>query len=111
MAIATLAGSLLVVNAPYAPLLVSLLPFIKGFTLFYWATGTWWIPMLVILALWRYLSRRFALSYNPLYWGAVFPLGMYAASTHVMVEAMGLPFLSGVPTVFRACGRRSSRQR
>jgi tellurite resistance protein TehA-like permease len=100
MAISTLAGSLLVVNAPDAPLLVSLLPFLKGFTLFYWATGTWWIPMLVILALWRYVYRRFPMTYNPLYWGAVFPLGMYAASTHVMAEAMELPFLSGVPTLF-----------
>ena len=23
-------------------------PFIKGFTLFFWATGTWWIPLLFI---------------------------------------------------------------
>jgi len=50
MAISTLAGSLLIVNAPDAPLL----PFIKGFTVLYWATGTWWIPMLVVLAIWRY---------------------------------------------------------
>jgi hypothetical protein len=21
----------------------------KGFTIFYWVTGTWWIPMLVLL--------------------------------------------------------------
>jgi tellurite resistance protein TehA-like permease len=50
MAISTLAGSLLIVNAADAPFLLSLLPFIKGFTVFYWATGSWWIPMLVILA-------------------------------------------------------------
>ena len=49
MAISTLAGSLLIVNAPDAPFLRSLLPFIKGFTVFYWATGTWWIPMLAVL--------------------------------------------------------------
>jgi len=24
-------------------------PFIGGFTLFFWATGTWWIPLLVIV--------------------------------------------------------------
>lgn len=46
MAVSTLAGSLLILNAPHAPYLMSLLPFLKGFTLFYWATGTWWIPML-----------------------------------------------------------------
>src|SRR5215831_3274155 len=54
MAISTLAGSLLIMNVADAPFLASLLPFIKGFTVFYWATGTWWIPMLVILAVWRY---------------------------------------------------------
>jgi hypothetical protein len=50
MAISTLAGSLLILNSPDAPFLLSLLPFIKGFTVFYWATGTWWIPMLLVLA-------------------------------------------------------------
>jgi tellurite resistance protein TehA-like permease len=104
MAISTLAGSLLIINAPDAPFLLSLLPFIKGFTVFYWATGTWWIPMLVILALWRYVWRRFPMQYDPLYWGAVFPLGMYAASTHEMIEAMGFDFLGFLPPVFLYIG-------
>ena len=100
MAISTLAGSLLIVNAPDAPFLLSLRPFLKGFTVFYWATGTWWIPMLLVLAVWRYGFQRFALRYDPLYWGAVFPLGMYAASTHEMRLAMGFDFLALVPQVF-----------
>jgi tellurite resistance protein TehA-like permease len=78
MAISTLAGSLLIENAADAPFLETLSPFLKGFTIFFWATGTWWIPMLVILAVWRHLYRRFPLSYDPSYWGTVFPLGMYA---------------------------------
>ena len=104
MAISTLAGSLLIINAPDAPFLLSLLPFIKGFTVFYWATGTWWIPMLVVLALWRYVYRRFPLKYDPLYWGAIFPLGMYAAGTHEMIEAMGFDFLGFLPPVFLYIG-------
>jgi tellurite resistance protein TehA-like permease len=104
MAISTLAGSLLIVNAPDAPFLLSLLPFIKGFTVFYWATGTWWIPMLVVLALWRYVYKRFPMKYDPLYWGAVFPLGMYAASTNEMIEAMGFDFLRFLPPVFLYIG-------
>jgi tellurite resistance protein TehA-like permease len=100
MAISTLAGSLLIINVPDAPFLLSLLPFIKGFTVFYWATGTWWIPMLVVLALWRYVYRRFPLKYDPLYWGAVFPFGMYAASTNEMIEAMGFHFLRFLPAAF-----------
>jgi len=100
MAISTLAGSLLIINAPDAPFLLSLLPFLKGFTVFYWATGTWWIPMLVILAIWRHLYKRFPLRYDPLYWGAVFPLGMYAASTREMISALEFDFLGFLPPVF-----------
>ncbi len=100
MAISTLAGSLLIINVPDAPFLLSLLPFIKGFTVFYWATGTWWIPMLVVLAVWRYVYRRFPMKYDPLYWGAVFPLGMYAASTNQVIAAMGIDFLGFLPPIF-----------
>jgi tellurite resistance protein TehA-like permease len=100
MAISTLAGSLLIVNATEAPFLLSLHPFLKGFTIFYWATGTWWIPMLLVLGVWRYLYKRFPLRYDPLYWGAVFPLGMYAASTHEMTLAMGFGFLAWLPRLF-----------
>lgn len=100
MAISTLAGSLLILNTPGAPYITSLLPFLKGFTLFYWATGTWWIPMLVVLAVWRYVYRRFPFEYDPLYWGAVFPLGMYAASTRQLDRAMEFGFMSGLPRTF-----------
>ena len=100
MAISTLAGARLIVNAPDAPFLHSLLPFLKGFTVFYWATGTWWIPMLAILAAWRYIFKRFPLHYDPLYWGAVFPLGMYAACTYQMAHAMQLDFLLPLPQIF-----------
>ncbi|MGH8122976.1 MAG: tellurite resistance/C4-dicarboxylate transporter family protein [Rudaea sp.] len=102
MAISTLAGSLLSINAVDAPFLLSLRPFIKGFTIFYWATGTWWIPMLLVLGVWRHLYKRFPLRYDPLYWGAVFPLGMYATSTLEMTHAMDFAFLGWLPKVFFA---------
>lgn len=100
MAISTLAGSLLIVNSVDAWFLHSIAPFIKGFTIFYWATGTWWIPMLVILGIWRHVYKRFPLTYDPLYWGAVFPLGMYAVATHRMAAALQFDFLEPLPWVF-----------
>jgi tellurite resistance protein TehA-like permease len=102
MAISTLAGSLLVQNTPDAPFLASLLPFLKGFTVFYWATGMWWIPMMVALGIWRYVIQRVPLRYDPSYWGAVFPLGMYSVATLQMESAIGLPFLAPLPVVMFA---------
>jgi tellurite resistance protein TehA-like permease len=97
MAISTLAGALLIGNAPDAPFLASLLPFLKGFTVLYWATGTWWIPMLLVLGVWRHGYERFPLAYDPLYWGAVFPLGMYATATAAMAHALAFRFLDFLP--------------
>ncbi len=102
MAISTMAGSLLILNSTDAPFLNSARPFLEGFTIFYWATGTWWIPIIAILAVWRYGYKRLPFEYDPLYWGAVFPLGMYAAATQRMASAMDLHFLDAIPRVFLA---------
>jgi tellurite resistance protein TehA-like permease len=56
--------------------------------------------MLVLLGVWRYGYRRFPFSYDPLYWGAVFPLGMYAACTWQMNRAMEFGFLTFLPNAF-----------
>jgi tellurite resistance protein TehA-like permease len=76
VAITTLAGARLIIAANTLSFLGEILPFLKGFTLFFWAAGTWWIPLLFILGIWRHLHKHFPLVYDPLYWGMVFPLGM-----------------------------------
>jgi len=100
MAISTLAGASLIQSASNASFLGDILPFLKGFTLFFWATATWWIPMLVILGFWRHVYKRFPLTYDRLYWGAVFPLGMYSVCTRQLCDTFHLPFLLWLPHVF-----------
>jgi tellurite resistance protein TehA-like permease len=55
--------------------------------------------MLLVLGVWRHLIARFPLRYDPLYWGAVFPLGMYTVATRQMAAALDLPFLDPLPPV------------
>jgi tellurite resistance protein TehA-like permease len=99
MAISTLAGAVLIADARYSTLLTELLPFLKGLTLLFWSTATWWIPMLLILGVWRHVYRRFPLRYDVAYWGAVFPLGMYTVCTYRLSQAIEFPPLAAVARV------------
>lgn len=99
-AISTLAGTTLIAASPLSPVLRETLPFVRGFTLFWWATATWWVPMLVILGVWRHVVRKFPIRYDPLYWGAVFPLGMYTVSTTRLSQTIEAPYLIAIPRVF-----------
>ena len=100
MAISTLAGATLVPQVDRLAVLHDILPFIKGMTLMFWATATWWIPTLVALGVWRHLVRRYPIRYDHAYWSVIFPLGMYSVGTYKLINELNLPFLSSLPVSF-----------
>lgn len=100
VAITTLAGATLTASIDGWIFLKEIEPFLKGFTLFFWSTCTWWIPMLILLGGWRHLYKKEPIIYDPQYWGIVFPLGMYATCTFKLAQVFEFDFLMFIPGVF-----------
>lgn len=99
MAITVLAGSNLLLDRAGSPLLDELAPFVTGMVVLAWATATFWIPLMVIMGVWRHGVRRVPLRYDPQYWAMIFPLGMYSAATFRMNGALSIDFLDAVPEI------------
>lgn len=64
-----------------------------------WAFGTWWIPLLVVLGVWRHVIRRVPFTYDQALWSMVFPLGMYAAASDAFGQVAGLHALVTIAEV------------
>lgn len=99
VAITTLAGANILLRG-HASFLADFAPFIKGFTVFFWAAGTWWIPYLFIVGAWRHFYKRYPLTYHPVYWGLVFPMGMYTVATFRLAQVLNMDFLLLIPQYF-----------
>jgi tellurite resistance protein TehA-like permease len=94
-AISVLAGAKLL-GLPTQPLLAAVHPLVAGVSVVLWAFGTWLIPLLVGLGVWRHLMRGILLRYEPGLWSIVFPVGMYCAASHALGVALGVPWLATV---------------
>jgi tellurite resistance protein TehA-like permease len=96
------AAGILVLHIPAtATLITGLRPFLLGVSVMLWAFGTWWIPLLVLFGIWRYLIRHYPRTYEPRLWNVVFPLGMYTvASWSLAHAAAGLSFMTSIARVW-----------
>jgi tellurite resistance protein TehA-like permease len=98
-AISANAGSVLIATDSGMPFLNAMRPFIDGVTLTMWAWATWWIPLLLFLGVWKHGVRRVPLTYTPMLWSLVFPLGMYALASLRLSLASDFPPLSAISCV------------
>lgn len=95
------AAGILALHGPHTGVLVSSLrPFVVGLSVVLWAFGTWWIPLLVLLGIWRYVLRRYPRTYEPRLWNVVFPLGMYTVASWTLGQTAGLGFMAAVARVW-----------
>lgn len=100
-AIATNAGSTLILAKGNLAFLQAMRPLVDGVTLVMWAWATWWIPLLVLFGIWKHGVRRVPLRYTPMLWSLVFPLGMYGVASlrlSLAAELSALKTLSAAMT-------------
>lgn len=95
-AIAANAGSTLILTESDMSFLRSMRPFIDGVTLIMWAWATWWIPLLLLFGIWKHGICRVPLTYTPMFWSLVFPLGMYALASLRLSLATDFPPLKSI---------------
>lgn len=117
-AITTLTGATIVTKFTLFANWNELIIFTKGITLMTWAIGTWWIPVLLFMDVWKFTQLNisdkapmwikvfpwfrlgFGTKFN-LYeipsWGRVFPLGMYTVCTIALMKINHFSFLSPIP--------------
>lgn len=98
-AISVNAGTILIANGGATPFLRSLQPFVDGVTLAAWAWATWWIPLLVLLGVWKHGIHRRPIDYAPALWSIVFPLGMYSVATFRLSGIAATPVLGTVSSL------------
>jgi tellurite resistance protein TehA-like permease len=91
-AISVLAGAQ-IMRLPSSPLQAAVHAVVAGLSVMLWAFGTWLIPLLVGVGLWRHVLRGVPLAYEPGLWSIAFPVGMYGVASHELGTALRIPWL------------------
>ncbi|MGH3299443.1 MAG: tellurite resistance/C4-dicarboxylate transporter family protein, partial [Trebonia sp.] len=66
---------------------------VSGLSVMLWAFGTWLIPLLAALGVWRHLLCHVSLRYEPALWAVVFPVGMYGVASRELGTVLRVPWL------------------
>ena len=99
-AISTLSGVTVIQNLDTTGLFQVFKPVLTGMSLLTWATSTGWIPLLVVLSIWRYTVKKVKLTYHPQYWAFVFCVGMYSVCTWHLADYIATPYLKRIAGLF-----------
>lgn len=90
-AITALAGAR-ILNWTSSPLIEAVTPVVAGFSVVFWAFGTWLVPWLIGASVWHERSRM-PLVYEPSLWSIVFPVGMYGVASRSLGKALDVHWL------------------
>jgi tellurite resistance protein TehA-like permease len=99
-AICVLSGLTLADNINFTGKLDYLLPFIKGMSYLLWITGTWWIPISIVIEIWRYLRVKVPVKYHPVQWSMIFVIGMYSLASMKTGQVTGMQGLIAIGKIF-----------
>lgn len=98
-AITVLAAARILMLPTDLPIVHATRPVVAGIGFLLWAFGTWWIPLLLVFALWRHSFHQEEAAYDPSLWSVVFPLGMYGVATVSYGKVFGLGFMVEIARV------------
>ncbi|MGW0680645.1 SLAC1 family transporter [Streptomyces sp. NPDC002767] len=91
-AISVLAGTRLLA-LPAGSMLLSR-SVVAGSSVVLWSFASWLIPLLLALGVWRHVLRKVPFRYELGWWNLVFPIGMYAVTTHELGRATGTSWMT-----------------
>lgn len=94
-AITVVAGAT-ITRAADTPAVAATRGVIAATSVIFWVFGTWLIPPLIAVVVWRYLIHKFPLRYDVTLWSVVFPLGMYGVGGHYLGRVDHLPIVETI---------------